>query len=243
MPTFVDQRIHELLQVAGGVEPAVQSQENRRPSARQTRFHRLLTGLNTPPSVARIHFTLDALHQEQNMTENPEEQAYVDAIQGRILIGLYGNAMQTLLEEAIEADDAARWWWRVEKSRTNSAWFMVQSELRLSLVSAKLTHCVSLFSIPPESIHPYKYHTIHLTQPQHSHLSLFMLSILLPPNLPSLDASIGTHYLCISPPLQPVTCAREVPPGPHPRRMQGQTKAARTAEKRACGDSWPLRSR
>ena len=143
MPTFVDQRIHELFQAAGEVEPAVQLQENRQPSARQTRLHGLLTGLNTPPPAARIHFTLDALHEEQSMTEDAEEQAYVEAIQCRILIGLYGSAMQTLLEEAIEADDAARWWWRVEKSRTNSAWFLVQSELRFFLVSAKLTHSLA----------------------------------------------------------------------------------------------------
>ena len=47
--------------------------------------------------------------------------------------------MHALLEEAIEADDAARWWWRVEESKRNSAWFMVQSVFRLSLVSARLT--------------------------------------------------------------------------------------------------------
>jgi len=143
MPTFVDQRIHELLQIAGAVEPAVQSQENRQPSARQTRLHGLLSALNTPPSAARIRSTLDALYEEQSVTEDPEERAYVDAIQCRILVGLYGNAMQRLLEEAIEADDAARWWWRVEKSKTNSAWFMVQSEVPLSLVSLKLTRFVS----------------------------------------------------------------------------------------------------
>jgi nuclear-control-of-ATPase protein 2 len=120
------------------VEPAVKSQEKRQPSARQTRLHGLLAGLNAPPSVARIRSTLDALHEEQSVTEVPVEQAYVEAIQCRILIGLYGNAMQMLLEEAIEADDAARWWWRVEKSKTNSAWFMVQSEFHLSFVSAKL---------------------------------------------------------------------------------------------------------
>jgi len=55
------------------------------------------------------------------VTEGLEEWAYVEAIQCRILIGLYGNAMHALLEEAIEADDAARWWRRVEKSKRNSA--------------------------------------------------------------------------------------------------------------------------
>jgi len=139
MLTFVDQRIRELLQVAGAVEPAVQVQENCPPSARQTRLHALLAGLNTPPSAARIRSTLDALDQEQSVTEDAEERVYVEAIQCRILIGLYGNAMQMLLEEAIEADDAARWWWRVEKSKGNSAWLMVQSVFYLSLVLARLT--------------------------------------------------------------------------------------------------------
>jgi nuclear-control-of-ATPase protein 2 len=141
MLTFVDQRIRELLQVAGAVEPAIQLQENRQPSARQTRLHALIAGLNTPPTAAGIRSTLDVLQKEQGATEDPEDQACVEAIQYRILIGLYGNAMQTLLEEAIEADDAARWWWRVEKSKTNSAWFMVQSVFHLSLVSARLTRC------------------------------------------------------------------------------------------------------
>ena len=145
MPTFVDQRISELLQVPGAMGPAVQSQEKPQPSARETRLHGLLAGLNAPPSVARIRSTLEALHEEQSVAEGPVEQAYVDAIQCRILIGLYGNAMQMLLEEAIEADDAARWWWRVEKSKVNSAWFMVQSEFHLSFVSAKLTRHVLAF--------------------------------------------------------------------------------------------------
>ena len=130
MLTFVDQRIRQLLQVAGAAEPAIQLQENRQPTARQTRLHALIAGLNTPPSAARIRSTLDALYEEKsmNVTDDPEEEAYVKAIQCRILIGLYGNAMQILLDEAMEADDAAWWWWRVEKSRRNSAWFMVQSE-------------------------------------------------------------------------------------------------------------------
>ena len=130
MLTFVDQRIRQLLQVAGAVEPAIQLQENRQPTARQTRLHTLIAELNTPPSAAKIRSTLDALYGDGsvNVTEDPEEGAYVEAIQCRILIGLYGNAMQILLDEAMEADDAAWWWWRVEKSRRNSAWFMVQSE-------------------------------------------------------------------------------------------------------------------
>jgi len=76
MLTFVDQRIRELLQVAGAVEPAIQLQENRQPSARQTRLHALLAGLNTPPSAARIRSTLDALHEEKSVTEGLEERAY-----------------------------------------------------------------------------------------------------------------------------------------------------------------------
>jgi nuclear-control-of-ATPase protein 2 len=144
MPTFVDQRIHELLQVASAVEHAVQPQENRQPSARQVRFHGLLAGLNTLPSVARIRYTLNALQEEEGFTEDLEERADVEAIQYRILIGLYGNVMQMLLEEAIEADDAARWWWRVEKSKTNTAWFMVQSEFCLLVPPAKLTRYVFL---------------------------------------------------------------------------------------------------
>ena len=201
MLTFVEQRIRQLLQVAGAVEPAIQLQENRQPTAHQTRLHALIAGLNAPPSAARIRSTLDALHQETSVsvTEDPEEGAYVEAIQCRILIGLYGNAMQILLDEAIEVDDAAQWWWRVEKSKRNSAWFMVQSVFHLSLNFGE-TNALRVLSLSSENIRPYVYYNSKFTQAQHSNIVLFMLSILIPPTLPSLIAAIGTHYICIPSP-------------------------------------------
>src|SRR5258708_22634690 len=80
---------------------------------------------------------------------------------------------------------------------------------RVSLVCASETAALCLPSLSSEIIYPYKYYNIKLTQAQHSNISRLILSLLLPPTLPSLNPAIGADHLCVPPSFQSATRARD----------------------------------
>jgi hypothetical protein len=56
-----------------------------------------------------------------------EEQALKDAVLGRLVAGIYAEALDTLLSEAIMAEVEAEWWADLERSRLGVAHYLVQS--------------------------------------------------------------------------------------------------------------------
>jgi nuclear-control-of-ATPase protein 2 len=82
--------------------------------------------------------TRDTLHSLENIERDngeisvvqadEEECALRRAVLGKIVIGLYAEALDTYLTEASEAEAEAEWWADVERSRRNVAYYFVQSE-------------------------------------------------------------------------------------------------------------------
>jgi nuclear control of ATPase protein 2 len=56
-----------------------------------------------------------------------EEEGLKKAILGRLIVGVYGEALNTFLAEATHAESEAEWWDRIERSRMNLAWYLLQS--------------------------------------------------------------------------------------------------------------------
>lgn len=56
-----------------------------------------------------------------------EEQALKDAVLSRLVAAIYGEALDTLLSEAITAEVEAQWWADLERSRLRVAYHLVQS--------------------------------------------------------------------------------------------------------------------
>jgi nuclear-control-of-ATPase protein 2 len=56
-----------------------------------------------------------------------EEQALEDAVLGRLVAGIYAEALDTLLAEAITAEVEAEWWADLERSRLGVAHYLIQS--------------------------------------------------------------------------------------------------------------------
>ena len=56
-----------------------------------------------------------------------EEQALKDAVLGRLVAGIYAEALDTLLAEAITAEVEAEWWADLERSRLRVAYYLIQS--------------------------------------------------------------------------------------------------------------------
>jgi nuclear control of ATPase protein 2 len=56
-----------------------------------------------------------------------EEQCLKVAILGRLVVGLYTEALDILLTEAITAEIEAEWWADLERSRLSIAYYLIQS--------------------------------------------------------------------------------------------------------------------
>ena len=56
-----------------------------------------------------------------------EQQALKDAVLGRLVAGIYAEALDTLLTEAIAVEAEAEWWADTERSRLTVAHYLIQS--------------------------------------------------------------------------------------------------------------------
>lgn len=60
-------------------------------------------------------------------TADAEESALRDAIIGKLAVGLYAEAIDVYLTQATEVEAEAEWWRDIERSRLNTAWYLLQS--------------------------------------------------------------------------------------------------------------------
>jgi len=94
-----------------------------------------LAGLHTPPTDEQLTKSLDVLNQPNLVGSRDENNSYAVGIEERVVATLYARAMDSLLKQAVEADNEAQFWFDVERSRYNTLRFLVQSE---SLSDSKL---------------------------------------------------------------------------------------------------------
>ena len=76
--------------------------------------------------------TLHVLEQDKQLLSaelaDKEEQSLRQAILGKVALGLYGHALETLLDEASEAETELEWWSDLGRSRGRVAYYLLQSE-------------------------------------------------------------------------------------------------------------------
>ena len=98
----------------------------------------LFLSLSPPISPKRVGDTIKRLQKlEEDGNEqaggyasrsiDDEEQALKDAVLGRLVAGIYTEALDTLLTEAIAAEAEAEWWADIERSRLRVAHHLIQS--------------------------------------------------------------------------------------------------------------------
>lgn len=96
----------------------------------------LLILLKPPLSHSEIHDVIHALEEydsfvsrsrTQEVQTTEEEDDVRRAVMGRLVVGLYAEAMDTLLKEASEVENEAQWWGDVERSTFNIWHYFVQS--------------------------------------------------------------------------------------------------------------------
>ena len=99
----------------------------------------LFLSLSSPFSPSRTRDILNYLQELENDNRlagryasrsfdgDSEEQALKDAVLSRLVAAIYGEALDTLLLEAITAEVEAQWWTDLERSRLRVACHLVQS--------------------------------------------------------------------------------------------------------------------
>ena len=97
----------------------------------------LFLSLSPPISQKRVRDTIKSLQSLEDGNEpgrgyashsvDDEEQSLKNAVLGRLVAGIYAEALDTLLTEAIAAEVEAEWWADIERSRLRVAHYLIQS--------------------------------------------------------------------------------------------------------------------
>jgi nuclear-control-of-ATPase protein 2 len=93
----------------------------------------LLVTLSTPVSRSIIGDIINSLVElEHNSASSiaavdAEEELLKRAVIGKLVVGLYAEALDTYLSQASEVESESEWWADIERSRQNVAWYLLQS--------------------------------------------------------------------------------------------------------------------
>jgi nuclear control of ATPase protein 2 len=132
MSTFVTIFVQD---VAGRTQlPATDQQQSESftssaHSERKQKLQNTLSELNPPATKQSILAALALLHDGTGPSGDSEEESLKQAVLGRVVLGLYADALHTYLDQATEAEREAEWWDNIERSRYELAWYLLQSKI------------------------------------------------------------------------------------------------------------------
>jgi hypothetical protein len=150
-----------------------------------------LVSLKQPLSRSETRDTLHSLQRiERDNAEistaqaDKEEYALRRAVLGKIVIGLYAEALDTYLTEANEAETEAEWWADVERSRRNVAYYFVQSEYLLWPLFEYISFGANaISSLPASTAGLDSYHFTNSSHPSYSSNPIYFYSVVSPSSL------------------------------------------------------------
>lgn len=132
MSTFASNFVQD---VAGRTHLSAADQQQPKSSAfsvNSERKHKLQIAfqeLNPPATEQSILAALVLLRDTSAHSDDLEEDSLKQAILGRVILGVYADALHTYLNQATEAEREAEWWDNVERSRYELAWYLLQSKV------------------------------------------------------------------------------------------------------------------
>ena len=123
--TFVQHHTHRLHSIT---IPPIQST-----SITSRTLHARLLSLESPPTLSQISETaalLVSLERDGKpvaKNTDQEETLLKKKVLDRLAVGIYAEALDIILAEAIRVEIEAEWWANVESSRRNVAFYLLQS--------------------------------------------------------------------------------------------------------------------
>jgi nuclear-control-of-ATPase protein 2 len=130
---------HYIKDLATSPVPVVPAAPATQPTPKKQNLQSLVASLNQPLSHSETRNTLHTLEliecdkvtlSAAEDLEDREEYALKRAVIGKIVVGLYAEALNTYLAEAGEVEAEAEWWADIERSRQNVTYYFVQCECR-----------------------------------------------------------------------------------------------------------------
>ncbi|KAL5482420.1 NCA2 [Sanghuangporus weigelae] len=130
MSSFASTHVQSLLQAAQSSAPSTPEYEvvgslETEQVPREQKVYSLLLQLQSPLDKAALRKTLLTLHEQQYQLVSSEDLAVRDALERRIVIGLYAEALDQFLKEAREADSEAEWWDSIVRSSRSVSWYLL----------------------------------------------------------------------------------------------------------------------
>lgn len=131
MSTFVSVFVQD---IAGRAQlPAADHQQPQNfasgvDSEKKQKLQNALLELNPPATEQSILAALTLLRNTAAPSDDPEEESLKQAVLGRVVLGVYADALNAYLDQTTEAEREAEWWDNVERSRYELAWYLLQSE-------------------------------------------------------------------------------------------------------------------
>ena len=126
--TFVEFQTRSILQFAStSTDQKLQAPHT---SPRASRLQSLAAQFNSPLQGSDLDKSITSLLKELDENEciDEVEEALEWETLSRSVVAVYTEAMRLMLQEAIQADDEAEWWQRVEQVGGGTAWYLLQSE-------------------------------------------------------------------------------------------------------------------
>ena len=131
MSTFVSAFVQD---IAGRTQlPATDQQQQQRftptsDSDRKRKLQNALLELNPPTAEQSVLAALHLLRDTAALSGDPQEESLKQAVLGRVVLGVYADALNACLDQATEAEREAEWWDNVRRSRYELAWYLLQSK-------------------------------------------------------------------------------------------------------------------
>lgn len=91
----------------------------------------ILASLKSRPNHREIQHAIQALDEQQAQATayDPDTQALIRAILGKLVVAVYAEALDGSLLQAGEIEAEADWWADIERSRTKVALYLIQSNV------------------------------------------------------------------------------------------------------------------
>ncbi|KAK2465265.1 hypothetical protein APHAL10511_002619 [Amanita phalloides] len=120
---------------------------------RKRTLRALLVSLNTTPGQSELDYCINTLiivEKDIGSTfQDAEEEVLRNAVIFKLLVNLYGHALESYLSQAMQAEAEADWWGDVERSRFNIIMYLVQTfPLRISSVASTVLRALRAQQLP-----------------------------------------------------------------------------------------------
>lgn len=106
-----------------------QQPQNSVDSERKRKLQDALFELDRSATEQSILAALVLLRDTVVPSEDPEEEHLKQVLLGRVVLGVYAEALHTYLDQTTEAEREAEWWDNIERSHYELAWYLLQSKV------------------------------------------------------------------------------------------------------------------